>query len=57
MSRYKGLYVQRLENGEIHGVQVVDPSGISLSLPPDIYVQRGIKPPIENLPDQEDYKP
>lgn len=57
MSSYTGLYVQRLDNGTVFSVQVVDTAGNSLPLEPDTYVQRGIKPPIESLPDQKDYKP
>lgn len=56
MSSYTGLYVQRLSNGEIASVQVVDPFGNSLSLEPEIYTERQIKPPIEQLPDMENYK-
>ncbi len=56
MSSYTGLYVQRLESGEIHGVQVVDPFGNSLSLEPEIYIQRQINPPINTLPNIDDYK-
>lgn len=51
MTSYIGLYVQRLEDGTIHGVQVVDTGGNSLSLDPEIYIQRGIEPPIDQLPD------
>lgn len=57
MSSYTGLYVQRLSNGEIHSVQVVDPFGNSLPLEPAIYIQRQINPPIEQLPDVNNYKP
>jgi hypothetical protein len=56
MSSYKGLYVQRFENGTIHSVQVVDTGGNSIPLDPEIYIERGVKPPIEQLPDQENYK-
>lgn len=56
MSSYTGLYVQRLESGEIHGVQVVDHFGNSLSLEPEIYIQRQINPPINTLPNIDEYK-
>lgn len=56
MSSYTGLYVQRLSNGKIDSVQVVDPSGNSLPLDPQTYIERQIKPPIEQLPDFDDYK-
>jgi hypothetical protein len=52
MSEYTGLYVQRLSDGSIFAVQVKDPHGNEISLEPDIYVQRGIKPSIDSLPDK-----
>jgi hypothetical protein len=55
MSSYTGLYVQRLSNGVIFGVQVLDTAGMENSLDPVVYQQRGIQPPIERLPDLEDY--
>jgi hypothetical protein len=54
-SSYTGLYVQRLSDGIIHNVQVVDTAGISIPLDPDTYIERDVKPPIDQLPDQEDY--
>ena len=54
-SSYKGLYVQRLSDGTIHSVQVVDTGGNSIPLNPDIYIQRGVEPPIEQLPDIDEY--
>lgn len=54
-SSFKGLYVQRLGGGVIHSVQVVDLAGISLPLDPMAYVDRGIQPPIDSLPDVEQY--
>lgn len=56
MSSYTGLFVQRLENGEIHNVQVEDTGGISIPLDPKTYMERGIKPPINQLPDAKDYQ-
>ncbi len=56
MSSYTGLYVQRYENGTIHSVQVADPFGNSLPLDPQEYIDRGVKPPIDLLPDQADYQ-
>lgn len=55
MSSYVGLYVQRLNSGVIHGVQVRDPGGNELSLSPDDYVNRGIRPLIDELPDIADF--
>jgi hypothetical protein len=51
----RGLYVQRYSNGQIHGVQVVDTAGNENSLDPSIYRARGISPPLEELPDIDDY--
>lgn len=56
MSSYTGLYVQRLSNGKVDSVQVVDPSGNSLVLDPETYIERQISPPIGQLPDIDDYK-
>lgn len=55
MSSYTGLYVQRLSDGTIHSVQVADPFGNSIPLDPDVYIEREVKPPIEQLPDAADY--
>lgn len=56
MSNYTGLYVQRLSNGKIDSVQVADPYGNSLPLDPEIYIQRQVKPSIEQRPDIQKYK-
>ena len=56
MSSYTGLYVQRFEDGTIDSVQVVDTGGNSIPLDPNIYIERGVKPPIELLPDQKNYQ-
>lgn len=54
-SSYTGLYVQRLSDGKIHSVQVIDTAGNSIPLEPSIYIERAIKPQIEQLPDEKDY--
>lgn len=54
MSSYKGLYTQSAGH-QIFNVQVEDPGGNSIGLTPDIYVARGILPPIEQLPDIKEY--
>jgi hypothetical protein len=54
-SSYTRLYVQRLSDGTIHSVQVVDTGGNSIPLDPDTYIKRDVKPLIDQLPDQEDY--
>jgi len=53
MTIYKGLYVQRLSNGTIIGVQVESCHGVSLPLNPGAYIERGISPPIDKLPDRK----
>jgi len=57
MSDYTGQYVQRLSNGKIDSVQVVDQFGNSLPLIAEIYIQRQIRPPIDQLPDTKDCIP
>lgn len=54
-SSYRGLYVQ-CSNGQIHSVQVADPGGISIPLTPEIYLEKEIMPPMESLPDAEQYR-
>lgn len=54
-SSYRGLYVERNSNGQIHNVQVADPSGNSIPLNPDVYLERDVNPPMESLPDAEGY--
>lgn len=55
-SSYTGLYVQRLNDGAIHNVQVVDAGGHSIPLNPNEYIARGVQPPIDQLSDLEDYE-
>lgn len=52
MSEYTGIYVQRLSDGSIYAIQVRDPHGNETSLDAATYVQRGIEPPIDSLPDK-----
>lgn len=54
-SSYKGLYVQRLTDGKVHSVQVVDTAGNSIPLDPEIYIERDVEPPIDQLPDIDQY--
>lgn len=56
MSSYTGLYVQRLGSGVIHSVQVVDTAGNSIPLDPETYIERQVRPPIDDLPELEDYQ-
>ena len=53
---YKGLFAQKLPDGSVVAVQVEDPNGNSLSLDPDTYTKRGVLPPIDQLPDQNEYQ-
>jgi hypothetical protein len=56
-SSYIGLYVQRLSTGVIHNVQIRDTfGGHETTMDPTDYVDRGIRPPIDDLPDVEDYR-
>ena len=50
MTSYRGICVLRLENGTVIDVQVEDTDGIGLTIDPQTYRQRGVQPPIENLP-------
>lgn len=54
MSSYKGLYTQSV-SGRIFNVQVAVPGGHSIALSPEMYVERGILPPIDQLPDIAQY--
>ena len=56
MSDYTGKFKQVLSSGEVIDVAVVDSTGISTTLTPQEYKVRGIKPPIEDLPTQYEYK-
>lgn len=51
----RGLYVQRLDSGEIHTVQVDDGVGNQYPMEPGVYITRGYLPPIEALPNIDDY--
>jgi hypothetical protein len=54
-SNYKGIYVQRYSNGQIHNVQVAYLNGNSIPLNPDDYLERDVKPLMESLPDVGEY--
>ena len=56
MSTYKGIFVQRLNDGTIYGVQVLEESGHEVTWKPGDYIERGIEPAIDSLPNQEDYE-
>lgn len=57
MSSYKGLYVQRRSDNQIYNVQVEDPFGNELGLTPEVYINRQIEPPIDELPDNRSVSP
>lgn len=49
-SQYTGVCVVKSSSGKILAVQVKDPFGNSIPIPPKAYRERGIKPPMESLP-------
>lgn len=49
-SQYTGVCVVKSGSGKILAVQVRDPFGNSIPIPPEDYVARRIKPPLESLP-------
>jgi len=51
MSSFTGLYVQRDSTGVICDVHVIDAAGNQNSLDPEVYLQSGTQPPIDQLPD------
>jgi hypothetical protein len=51
MSSYVGECVVRVHSAEIVSVHVVDAGGNGMTLSPDEYKARGIKPPLETLPE------
>jgi hypothetical protein len=52
MSDYIGIYVDRLINGSIIQVIVKTTDGHFSSLPSEEYIERGVHPPIEQLPEK-----
>ncbi|QBJ07937.1 hypothetical protein EYS10_05015 [Rahnella aquatilis] len=54
-SAYTGLYVTRLSDGSISGVQVVDSAGNEQPLDAEEYETRRIQPPIDRLPEKKAY--
>ena len=54
-SSYRGVYVRRYSNGQIYNVQVATPQGNSSTVSPFDYHAREIEPPIDRLPDAEEY--
>lgn len=51
MTSLRGLCVLRLKSGEIYDVKVQDGATNQYTLKPDEYTRRGIKPPLDKLPD------
>jgi hypothetical protein len=54
-SSYRGVYVRRYSNGQIHKVQVVSPGGGSITISLFDYQAREIQPSVDRLPDAEEY--
>jgi hypothetical protein len=54
-SSHRGVYVQRYSNGQIHNVQVSAPGGSSIPISFFDYQAREIEPPVDALPDAEEY--
>jgi len=54
-SSYRGVYVQRYSNGQIHNVEVVAPGGSSHPISFFDYQAREIQPPVDRLPDADEY--
>jgi hypothetical protein len=52
---YRGVYVQRYSNGQIHKVQVAEPGGHPIPLSLFDYQAREIQPSVDRLPDAEEY--
>ena len=52
---YRGVYVQRLSNGQIYTVHVVAPGLVLMTFSPADYEASGIHPPMDKLPDAEEY--
>ena len=55
-SCYRGLYVQKDSGGKIHTVQVVDSVGNLMPIDPEIYIEKNIKPDINLIPTEEEFK-
>ncbi len=54
-SIYQGIYTYKNAQGKIEAVQVEDSIGKGSTLPINEYIQRGIEPPAETLPDKSSY--
>lgn len=51
MTQYTGSCAARIATGEIINVHVVDATGNGMTLSPGEYVNRGVQPPLDQLPD------
>ena len=54
-SSYRGVYVRRYSNGQIYNVQVATPQGNSSTFSLFDYQAREIYPPVDRLPDADEY--
>jgi len=55
-SVYTGMYVQKNSEEKIHTVQAYDTARNSMPLNIEVYIERNIKPNVNSLPSQDDYK-
>ena len=55
LTSYRGVFVRRYSNGQIYNVQVATPQGNSSTVSLFDYHAREIEPPIDRLPDAEEY--
>ena len=57
MNNYVGKCVVKRPSGEIHSVVMADSLGNSITLPPNEYQERSIVPPLEQLPECDNFHP
>lgn len=55
MSSYTGKFKHVLSSGEIIDLHVEDHNGYGMNISEADYNQRGIQPPVEELPTQHEY--
>lgn len=57
MSSYTGLCVTKTESGRVVGVQVIDTAGNEINISPETYVEREVRPLIDELPSCSERRP
>jgi len=55
VANYRGVCVRRYSNGQIYNVQIATPQGNSSTVSLFDYHAMEIEPPIDQLPDAEEY--